>query len=164
MEYKTPMIAEKLGISPKVVLRTAQQLNLNVTKNKFGHYVFTEEDVQQIMHYHSASQECAAAVESSIEPPAHLNSYDTNEKFLSLEKQLKNITKRLTQNEDKIHQKADDVVNYQLLQHRSEIEDLQQKIQTLEAVIHQLEVQKPPKEQINERPKRRKMILSIFGL
>ncbi|GAA3326813.1 hypothetical protein GCM10020331_064260 [Ectobacillus funiculus] len=32
MEYKTPMIAEKMGVSTKVVMRIVQQLNLEIKK------------------------------------------------------------------------------------------------------------------------------------
>ncbi|AIE79366.1 polar chromosome segregation protein [Bacillus cereus] len=32
MEYKTPFIAKKLGVSPKAVVRIAQQLNLTIEK------------------------------------------------------------------------------------------------------------------------------------
>ena len=32
LEYKTPFIAKKLGVSPKAVVRIAQQLNLTIEK------------------------------------------------------------------------------------------------------------------------------------
>ncbi|MDR4363535.1 chromosome segregation protein, partial [Bacillus anthracis] len=45
MEYKTPFIAKKLGVSPKAVVRIAQQLNLTIEKNKYGHFIFTQDDL-----------------------------------------------------------------------------------------------------------------------
>lgn len=183
MEYKTPMIAEKMGVSPKVVIRIVQQLNLEIKKNKFGHYVFNEEDVQKIMASYSSCQETAATASPSREDevssskPEQLrsvqkqeNSSSPSERFHVLKKQMDDIEYRLLQNEDRLRQKADSVVQYQLLQHRNEIEELQKKVESLEAALQQLETRKQPLAAVPDysnstiKPKRRNIIFSIFGL
>ncbi len=238
------MIAEKMGVSTKVVMRIVQQLNLEIKKNKFGHYVFNEEDVQTIMANYSSSQETAATVSlprenkvssstieephsvktqgdpsstieephsvktqgdpsstieephsvktqgdssSTIEEPHSVktqgNSSSTIEEphsvktqgnspapdsFHVLQKQVDDIEYRLLQNEDRLRQKADGVVQYQLLQHRNDIEELQKKVESLEAALQQLERRKQPLAVVPDysatKPKRRSIIFSIFGL
>nr|WP_028399626.1 hypothetical protein [Ectobacillus panaciterrae] len=158
MEYKTPMVAKKLGVSPKVVMRIVQQLQLDLQKNKFGHYIFSEDDLQQILEYHQTPENTPVA-----EFPADFS----HEEFASLKQEIQALSNRMTRNEGKLDAKADDVVNYQLLQHRSEIEELQKTIKLLKGRIEQLEVRKPyiapVRENTAEKPKRRKMSLSIFG-
>jgi chromosome-anchoring protein RacA len=180
MEYKTPMIAEKMGVSPKVVIRIVQQLNLEIKKNKFGHYVFNEEDVQKIMANYSSCQETAATTSPSQEPeassstPQHRSikkqesSSSTSEHFHVLKKQMDDMEYRLLQNEERLRQKADSVVQYQLLQHRNDIEELQKKVESLEVALEQLETRKQPLAVVPDysatKPKRRSIIFSIFGL
>ncbi|WP_017149678.1 polar chromosome segregation protein [Bacillus bingmayongensis] len=157
MEYKTPIIAKKLGVSPKAVVRIAQQLNLNIEKNKYGHFIFTQDDLDKMLEYHR----------SQIEQ----TSYSTTEPSIDFEKfvtQLNTITHRLNRIEEKMQDKADDVVNYQLLQHRREMEEMMDRIQKLEAVLEKKEpIYITPDitstYEREEKPKRRKMILSIFG-
>ncbi|MBC6972937.1 chromosome segregation protein [Bacillus sp. Xin] len=161
MEYKTPVIAKKLGVSPKAVVRIAQQLNLNIEKNKYGHFIFTQEDLDKMLEYHRTQieQTSPLATESSID----------FEKFVT---QLNTITHRLNHIEEKMQDKADDVVNYQLLQHRREMEEMMNKIQQLEAALEKeeplyitpdIKTDIAPTYERKEKPKRRKMILSIFG-
>jgi chromosome-anchoring protein RacA len=160
MEYKTPMVAEKLGVSPKVVMRIVQQLQLNLEKNKFGHYVFSDEDLQHIIEYHQSSENA-----SSLPQTAPQNN-DSSEEIVVFKEQMQDLYNRMTCVEEKMNGKADDVVNYQILQHRSEIEELKQIVKGLEAKIEKLETKPyiaPVRDITAEKPKRRKMILSIFG-
>ena len=52
LEYKTPFIAKKLGVSPKAVVRIAQQLNLTIEKTNILYFIFTQEDVDQMLEHH----------------------------------------------------------------------------------------------------------------
>ena len=155
LEYKTPFIAKKLGISPKAVVRIAQQLNLEIEKNKYGHYIFTQSDLDQMLEHHC----------SHVDPGSQTKSSNDFEQFVT---QLNAITRRLDQMEEQMKDKANDVVTYQLLQHRREIEEMLDRIQKLEADLKKEEPLyitpdiKPTYER-EKKPKRRKMILSIFG-
>lgn len=161
MEYKTPIIAKKLGVSPKAVVRIAQQLNLNIEKNKYGHFIFTQDNLDKMLEYHRShiEQTLSPAIISQVEPSTDFEQFVT---------QLNTITHRLNRIEEKMQDKADDVVNYQLLQHRREMEEMMDRIQKLEASLEKKEPIyitpdiKPTYER-EEKPKRRKMILSIFG-
>ncbi|MCP1123637.1 MULTISPECIES: chromosome segregation protein [Bacillus] len=162
MEYKTPMIAKKLGTSPKAVIRLAQQIGLELKKNKFGHYVFYEQDLQQMLEFQRSvpNQEH----EPSSYHAAEAAPSNEMQQFIT---QLKDISLRLDRLEEKLQEKADDVVNYQLLQHRNEMEEMHARIEQLEMTLKQKEsIYMTPEvaaAKQEEKPKRRKMLLSIFG-
>ncbi|WP_242261473.1 chromosome segregation protein [Bacillus cereus group sp. BfR-BA-01453] len=161
MEYKTPFIAKKLGVSPKAVVRIAQQLNLTIEKNKYGHFIFTQDDLDQMLEYHLSQIEKS----QNTHPTQKTSSND----FEQLTAQLNTITRRLDRMEEQMQDKANDVVTYQLLQHRREMEEMLERIQKLEATLKKEEpiYITPDTKPIYERekkPKRRKMIFSIFGL
>ncbi|MDM5188522.1 chromosome-anchoring protein RacA [Bacillus sp. DX4.1] len=163
MEYKTPFMAKKLGVSPKAVVRIAQQLELNIEKNKYGHFIFTQKDLDQMLEFQRSSLEQTPA------PPSSQNSEaKSSSEFEQFAKQLNAITQRLDRMEEKMQDKADDVVSYQLLQHRREMEEMLERIQKLEVALEKKEPlyitpDSPPIYEREEKPKRRKMILSIFG-
>jgi chromosome-anchoring protein RacA len=180
LEYKTPFIAKKLGVSPKAVVRIAQQLNLTIEKNKYGHFIFTQGDVDQMLEYHRSqmkqSQNYQATQKTSSndveELKTQVNTIVQNissNDFEQLADQLNTITKRLDRIEEQMQDKANDVVTYQLLQHRREMEEMLDRIQKLEAALKKEEPiyitpdPKPTYER-EKKPKRRKMIFSIFGL
>lgn len=161
LEYKTPFIAKKLGVSPKAVVRIAQQLNLTIEKNKYGHFIFKQDDVDQMLEYHRSQIEHS----QNSQPTQKTSSND----FEQLAIQLHTITRRLDRMEEQMQDKANDVVTYQLLQHRREMEEMLERIQKLEASLKKEEPiyitpdSKPTYER-EKKPKRRKMIFSIFGL
>ncbi|MFX3630026.1 MAG: chromosome segregation protein [Ectobacillus sp.] len=161
MEYKTPMVAKKLGVSPKVVMRIVQELDLDIQKNKFGHYVFNENDLNVIMNYYTSSSDSPSPESKQIPQ------YVSVEEFTASKQKIEELIVRMNRNEEKLLEKADNIVNYQLLQHRNEIEELQQKITTLEAIIEEIQSQKQHVAPIHEiaasKPKRRNMIFNIFG-
>ncbi|MEH7464521.1 chromosome segregation protein [Bacillus thuringiensis] len=162
MEYKTPMIAKTLGISPKAVIRLAQQIGLELKKNKFGHYVFYEKDLQQMLDFQRS------APSHKHEPSSyHAAEAAPSNEMQQFIKELKHISLRLDRLEEKLQDKADDVVSYQLLQHRNEMEEMHAKIDQLETALKRKEsiyiTPEVAAAKQEEKPKRRKMILSIFG-
>ncbi|MGW6149506.1 chromosome-anchoring protein RacA [Bacillus mycoides] len=180
MEYKTPFIAKKLDVSPKAVVRIAQQLNLTIKKNKYGHFIFTQGDLDLMLEYHRSqmdqpqnSQTTQKISSNDVEKlKTQVNTIVQNTSsndFEQLTAQFTTITRRLDRMEEQMQNKANDVVTYQLLQHRREIEEMLERIQKLEAALKKEEPiyitpdAKPTYER-EKKPKRRKMIFSIFGL
>ena len=89
--------------------------------------------------------------------------------FEQLTAQLNTITRRLDRMEEQMQDKANDVVTYQLLQHRREMEEMLERIQKLEATLKKKNqsILLPIQSQymnVKRNQKRRKMIFSIFGL
>ncbi|NNU90221.1 MULTISPECIES: MerR family transcriptional regulator [Anoxybacillus] len=141
MELKTSTVAKRLGVSTKTVQRWVKKYNIPCKKNEAGHYVFTNEAVEQLEKY----------------------------KFLGIEEEEKEhvdweeVEQRLHELERKIEQKADDVVSFQLLQHRREMEEMLQYMQQLEQRIAQLEKQKQIEPAIEQPTKqKRRGIISFF--
>lgn len=146
MEYKTPFIAKKLGVSPKAVVRIAQQLNLTIKKNKYGHFIFTQGDLDLMLEYHRSqmdqpqnSQTTQKTSSNDVEKlKTQVNTIVQNTSsndFKQLTAQLTTITRRLDRMEEQMQDKANDVVTYQLLQHRREMEEMLERIQKLEAAL-----------------------------
>ncbi|WP_002148194.1 chromosome-anchoring protein RacA [Bacillus cereus] len=180
MEYKTPFIAKKLGVSPKAVVRIAQQLNLTIKKNKYGHFIFTQGDLDLMLEYHRSQMDQPQNSKTIQKTPSNdveklktqvntiVQNTSSND-FKQLTAQLTTITRRLDRMEEQMQDKANDVVTYQLLQHRREMEEMLERIQKLEATLKKEEPiyitpdAKPTYER-EKKPKRRKMIFSIFGL
>ncbi|MBB6177649.1 chromosome-anchoring protein RacA [Anoxybacillus tengchongensis] len=140
MELKTSAVAKRLGVSTKTVQRWVKKYNIPCTKNEAGHYVFTNEAIEQLEKY----------------------------KFLGIDEEEKEhaeweeVEQRLNELERKIDQKADDVVSFQLLQHRREIEEMLQYIQQLEQRIAHLEHQQKTTI-VHEQPKqKRRGMISFF--
>lgn len=112
MIYKTTDVAKKLNISPNVITKIAKELMIQ--KNEHGHYIFTNKEIQQLEKY----------IENK-----------KNTKQTQIDEQLSLIIKRIKENEYTISQKADNVVSFQLLNHREEIEELHESIAKLNKKI-----------------------------
>ena len=159
----------------------AQQLNLTIKKNKYGHFIFTQGDLDLMLEYHRSaqmdepqnSQTTQKTSSNDVEKlKTQVNTIVQNTSsndFKQLTAQLTTITRRLDRMEEQMQDKANDVVTYQLLQHRREMEEMLERIQKLEAALKKEEPiyitpdAKPTYER-EKKPKRRKMIFSIFGL
>lgn len=141
-ELNTAEFARKLGVSPKIVRRWIKQLHIPCTKNEYGHYVFEENDLP--FYKEIRNQVKSGIPTDKIDIKALQPRKGTVRKMLhvsdkTIEDKFAELLERVKQNEKCIEKKASDVVSYQLLQHREEIDELQQKVRTLEEYIQKLE-------------------------
>ncbi|WP_010677217.1 MerR family transcriptional regulator [Bacillus timonensis] len=141
----TAEFARKLGVSTKTVRKWIKNLNLTCEKNEYGHYVFEETDLPLFEGIRNQVKSGVPSDKIVISTPAPRKGtarkmVQVSDKTLS--EKLNEIMKRIEENERQIEGKASDVVSYQLLQHRKEIDELQKKMQKLEAYIDQLEREK----------------------
>lgn len=143
----TAALADKLGVSSRTVQRWIKQLDIPCKKNEHGHYIFDENDIPNFL----AIQESIKNI-SIHEVPKQLKrkgvtkvSVQTRQMTPSNEGlfpdyfQLTKLLDRIERNEQEISRKASEVVSYQLLQHRKEIDELQNKVVGLEEYIKTLE-------------------------
>lgn len=137
-------------------------------RNEFGHYVYSEEDVERLIAFKAQVQNGIPIQTITEKKPLRIANVQLQSHSHNNEKMLE----KLNMLERKIDSKADSVVSYQLLQHRNEIEDLKNQIQLLHCQIDELMAEK--KENSNDLPenlikkdhtklKKKKMISSIFG-
>ncbi|PLR81750.1 MerR family transcriptional regulator [Bacillus sp. V33-4] len=170
----TTAVAKLLGVSSSTIQRWVKQLDLHMQRNDLGHYSFTEDDIKLLAGIKEQVQNgvLLQEVTVTVQRPrkgtvkGQLENKDT-EKLLS----------KVSYLESRLEEKADNVVSYQLLQHRSEIEELQNEVMSLTDRIEALEASQihtdqhhaPEKKLVFEqstllkRPKKRKLISSLFG-
>lgn len=142
----TNELAKRLDVSPKTIRRWIQLFDLQLTKNENGHYVFSEEDVKLFMEIKENIRNKATTKEiiqtMNKENKAILQQKEISKNENQFEKKFNEIFQQLKIHEKKINEKADEVVSYQMLVHRKEIEELQAKIQQLEEKLNKFETKK----------------------
>lgn len=169
MQMSTAAVAKSLGVSRRTLMRWVDQLNLQLAKNELGHYQFSEEDIQTLKQM----QEDQSSV--SPQPKEQTRKGLVMTKPVVSEDKIVNLTNQIEELEQKIQRKADDVVSYQLLQHRKEMEELVKTIEKLEHRIEELEKMQTKPEfakdsalvfdhgQATKKPRRKGLISSILG-
>ncbi|NLP50423.1 MerR family transcriptional regulator [Bacillus sp. RO1] len=172
MELKTHEVAKELGMAPRTVRKWVQKYDIPCRKNDYGHYVYDEEALARLETLKSTS-EVAGALDVDFDTDSKEVHFETmnvgSKKSKAIDHQLVTLTERVSRTEQMIQQKADEVVSYQLLQQRKEIEELTKKVDRLESMLDQLQApakkMEPPL--IFDQPpqqKRRNVFRSIFGL
>lgn len=166
----TSAVANLLGVSQSTVKRWVKQLRLQLDRNEFGHFTYTKEDITILKNFQENVQfgypqtntisttEPRKAVIKTISDPL-----------------LENIFNKLMLLETRLDRKADSVVSYQLLQHRKEIEELENQIKQLSFRIEELENEKRYSVKVNQplvldtttksinRKKKKNIITTLFG-
>lgn len=134
----TSAVAKLLGVSTSTVQRWVRQLELQMERNELGHYLFTEEDIQLLRQVQEQLNQGMILQDVIVNTgKSRKGSLKTS---LSMDE---HVTAKLIEKvellERRLNNKADDVVSYQLLQHRREIEELQAEVNQLTERIEILE-------------------------
>ncbi|MEW8988023.1 MAG: MerR family transcriptional regulator [Bacillus sp. (in: firmicutes)] len=128
----TSEVAKLLGVSVSTIKRWVKQLGLQLERNERGHYQFNDDAIDYLKFIQG--QINSGILLHEIAPlPEKIKAPQQNDKVIS------DIVSKIESLEQKINQKADSVATYQLLQHRREIEDLQELITSLTSQIEELE-------------------------
>lgn len=152
---KTSDVAKELGINPKTVLKWVKQHDIPCEKNELGHFEFTDQHLKQLKQVQSNSPSQRAAPTVSKREGTVSLSIEETEKWQEMQKQMDQMLMRLMENERRIEEKAGEVVTFQILEHRSEIDDLQKKVDKLEARIQELEERKQTESSLSHLPQKR---------
>ncbi|NEU31199.1 chromosome-anchoring protein RacA [bacterium LRH843] len=151
MTLKTKDVSEQLGVNPTTVQRWAKCFGLNCETNEHGHYLFSMKHVEVMQEVQQQLQEGKRMKEIDVSSFAEVVSTTKNNvrtkvvETVKYEAKLEEVITRVQELEDRISQKADEVVSYQLLKHRSELEDMMKLIIGLEERLSKME------ERINEQ-------------
>lgn len=132
----TSAVAKMLGVSPSTIQRWVKQANLQMERTELGHYQFSDEsievlkDIKNQLNNGVLLQDLKLKGKKSrkatvLAPPA----------FNGLTEEL---SARMDKLEKKVDGKADDIVSYQILQHRRELEEMQEEIAKLKELIESL--------------------------
>lgn len=174
MSMNTNAVAKLLGVSPSTIQRWVKHANLQMNRNELGHYVFNEEDIdvmkkiQEQINNGVLLQDIAAAAKKKRHAVVKQEVQPDYMKLLN----------KINELEAKVDRKADEIVSYQLLQHRREIEELNEMIEQLTQQIEILTKEKEDepdpksvemvaatKEEFGffQKLKKKKLISSLFG-
>jgi chromosome-anchoring protein RacA len=169
----TAAVAKLLGVSRRTLMRWVNQLDLQLEKNEHGHYQFSDADVDRLKEIQKQTNEQSSPQITQTEDNSRkgtirsMSSLDTTK--------VEALNERVDELERKISSKADDVVSYQLLQHRREMEELLNRINALEKKVEELENAQKKREPLKDsvlvfdqstlskKPKRKNLISSIFS-
>ncbi|MDQ0232155.1 MerR family transcriptional regulator [Metabacillus malikii] len=169
----TATVVKELGVSRRTLMRWVDQLGIELMKNELGHYQFTEDDVNRLKEVQLQSQnESQQTTQTPTKKEQRTGTAKTTPNYDISKFQAMN--ERIDELERKVRSKADDVVSFQVLQHRKEMEELLSKISLLEEKVAELEQSKQKRETIKEnvlvfdqtpapKPKRKNFISTIFG-
>lgn len=171
----TAAVAKLLGVSRRTVMRWVDQIGMHLEKNELGHYQFTDVDIDHLRQIQEQAN--AQAANTPISQPVQKGRTGVVKSPASIDANKVNaLNERVDDLERRIRSKADDVVSYQILQHRKEMEELLGKITMLEEKVEKLESNQQKREPIKDkvlvfdqptapqRPKRKNLISSIFSL
>jgi chromosome-anchoring protein RacA len=137
MVLKTKTVSEELGVNPTTVQRWVRHFNIQCDKNEHGHYLFRNEDLEQLREI--KEQLDKGLLMSDIQIKSADNNF-TAIKNNNLEDKFVRLDRAIDALEKKIEEKADAVVSYQMLQHASELEELIKKMEQMEARLQDIEV------------------------
>ena len=121
----TTAVAEMLGVSASTVQRWVKHLGLEMQRNEYGHYVYSEEDIEKLKKFQQELHKGGTAPKSAVKKKERKGTAVLNG---SARFQEVDLLKKIKELENRLNNKADSVVAYQLLQHRGEIEELENKI------------------------------------
>lgn len=167
----TSEAAKILGVSASTVQRWVKQLDLPMEKNDRGHYIFAEDDIEVLKKIHEQIQNGVLLHDivlfSEKKPRKGTMKQAESEQFDKL-------STRLSELEVRLNAKADSVTSYQLLQHRQEIDELQDQVKSLLSRIEELENERKVKSSqdlplILDQPakprklKKKNIVSSLFG-
>ncbi len=166
----TKEVSKLLCVSQSTIQRWVKQANLKMERNELGHYIFSEESIDRLrkikeqvnngMLLHEIAAVTKRQGKVKTEQPD----------------QFQLFSEKLASMEEKLDSKADEVVTYQLLQHRREIEELHDLINVLTEKVEELNARQ---EQTTEQEKwvaaskeksffskfrKKSIISSFFGL
>lgn len=136
----TSEVSKLLGVSHSTINRWITQLKLNINRTEMGHYRFSQEDITMLQQIKEQLQNGMILQNIQIGEKKVRKATIPNQQVITNEnKTVERLQEKITNIEKRLDTKADDVVSYQLLQHRSEMEELQKMIIKLTKQIEALE-------------------------
>ena len=168
----TNEVAKLIGVSASTIQRWVKQLELPMERNERGHYLFNQTDIELLKNIQLQIQK--GMLLQDITPPQDKKTRTGTVKSLENNQAINQLFTKVSELESDLNKKADSVVSYQLLQHRREIEELQNQLkelaQQLTTVQTQLnEIKKPTQHEpivfdhSKAKRKKKNIVSSLFG-
>lgn len=171
MLMKTKTVSRQLEVNPSTIQRWVKYFKLPCRKNDHGHLLFSQQDIEMLKHIKKQlnSGLAMSEVDLNIEekeavPHVSMSQY---------ERQLDEMVSRINDVEQKLSQKADEVVSVQLYQHRNELDqlvktinDVESRLQTIESQLSGLVPSPYNEKKLQKEDKtktKRNWLVSLFG-
>ncbi|MFC5403419.1 MerR family transcriptional regulator [Cohnella soli] len=135
---KTKDAALLLGVSQTTVKRWASQYAATFRKDPLGHYTFNSVDMELLFHIKDQI-ELGKTLEQISLPSRHAMEAPSSAEPPPLFPDTNALLFRLDEVERSVRQKADEVVSAQVLQHRTEIDELRQMVAQLASALDKLQ-------------------------
>lgn len=177
---KTGVVAEQLNVNPTTVQRWIKYFNIHCETNDHGHYLIAPKQFEILQKIKKQLSEGLTMKEiREIDEPVQRNQSVNNnkkEKMLPVhvfEEKLEQLMIHIEQLERKLAVKADEVVGYQVLHQRTDIDNMNSTLSSIEERISLLEQQSPQLEQLavgdlervpeQFKKRRRNKLINIFS-
>lgn len=170
----TSEVAKLLGVSASTIQRWVKQLELPMERNERGHYFFNQEDIDLLKTIQEQIQQ--GTLLQDMNPPQTKKARRGVRKENGHDQLVEKLSEKVSELELSLHAKADSVASYQLLQHRREIEELQNQVKRLTDQLTILQnqisesktltqVDKPlVYDSTNSKKKKKNIVRSLFGI
>jgi chromosome-anchoring protein RacA len=132
MIMNTSAVAKLLGVSPSTIQRWVKQANLQMERTELGHYQFSDESIEILKDIKDQLNNGVLLQDLKIKGRKPRKATVIGG---STEVALGPLAMRMDEFDQKLERKADEVVAYQILQHRREIDELQNEIAVLKNLI-----------------------------
>ncbi|MDT8859963.1 chromosome-anchoring protein RacA [Alkalihalobacillus sp. MEB130] len=140
MTMKTKEVSEQLGVNPTTIQRWAKYFGLECETNEHGHYLYTATHLEIFRNVQDQLKEGKRMKDIQFEGGERHKQEKTEFIETSVyEEKLEAVLSRVNELDEKVSQKADEVVSYQLLKHRTELEDMMKMIKKLETRLSEME-------------------------
>ncbi|KMK76398.1 chromosome-anchoring protein RacA [Alkalihalobacillus pseudalcaliphilus] len=139
---KTREVSERLSVNPTTVQRWVKYFAIGCETNEHGHYFFTEEQFMVLKSIKDQLNQGKILREVKIQSNGKMIQMKPQKQMVSkseYEQKLEDVLERVMDLEHRLSQKADEVVSYQLLKHRAEIEDMVSMLKRLESRLDSME-------------------------
>ncbi|MFN7252254.1 MAG: chromosome-anchoring protein RacA [Anaerobacillus sp.] len=143
---KTKEVSEELGVNPTTVQRWIKYFNIPCKTNELGHYLIAQKELETLLNIKERLNRGFTMKEIREKSDPVQVVKEKKEKMIAtnvLEDKLEQLIIHIEQIERKLSVKADEVVEYQVLQHRSELDSLFTMITKIDERMSKIEQQLP---------------------
>ncbi|MBF0708960.1 MerR family transcriptional regulator [Alkalihalobacillus hwajinpoensis] len=163
MLLKTKQVSDELGVNPTTVQRWVKYFDLSCEKNELGHFLFSNETLEELKSIKNDLRRGYSM--EKIKSAGKNNSKVAMVSPERFEQRLDRFSVRLEQLERQLDEKANEVITVQVLQHRSELEELVKKVSSLEEKLSELEDHTSIQEAVGQSTGKgkRPWIMSLFS-
>ncbi|WP_209122639.1 chromosome-anchoring protein RacA [Alkalihalobacillus sp. BA299] len=165
---KTKEVSDLLGVNPTTVQRWVKYFNIHCQMNEHGHYLFQTPHVEILKEIQGQLSEGKKMKDVMVSNTSMIQKDEQSDEMIptfKYEQKLEQMMERIEELEQRLASKADDVVTYQLLNHRKEIEAMSKSLQSIEQRLDEMDevIKQNMTIPIEEMPQKRRSFMQIFS-